>query len=287
MKVVVTGGSGRLGGLVVREFLEHGYDVLSLDRIVPPAPPCSSWIADLTRAGDIYQALHGADSVVHLAAYQAPDLAPDSETFANNVTGTYNILKAATDLDVTHVVLASSIAAYGYISARRMLPPAYLPLDEDHPCVPEDPYGLSKIVGEATADSFARLRPMSIASLRLPGITFDLTYASWPDRWRNPTRRLGGFWSYIDARDAATACRLAAEASLDGHQVLNVAAPTSSMREPTTELVQRYLPGVGRLKEGLNGNWSGMDSSRAEQVRRFQAQHTWERYVDPATLPPG
>src|SRR5579875_2845670 len=81
MRVVVTGGSGRLGGFVIRELLAHGHDVLSLDRVRPAAPPCTAWQVDLTRSGDVYQALVGAEGVVHLAAYQAPDLAPDTETF--------------------------------------------------------------------------------------------------------------------------------------------------------------------------------------------------------------
>src|SRR5919198_747647 len=104
-KIVVTGGSGRLGQLVIKDLLAHDYEVLSLDRIAPREKLCPSWIADLRNSGDLYEALKDADGVAHLGAYQAPDLAPDSETFSNNVSATYNVVKAAADLGVNQVVL--------------------------------------------------------------------------------------------------------------------------------------------------------------------------------------
>ncbi len=279
MQIVVTGGSGRLGQHVVAELLAHGHTVLSLDRVPPPVARCPAWVADLTRSGDAYQALRGADGVIHLAAWQAPGLTADTETFANNVSATYNVLKAASDLGVRHAVVASSIAAYGLIYARTLAPPEYLPLDEAYPRQPQDPYGLSKVVGEAIADSFARLGAMSIASLRFPGVVFDLTYQTVVERWRDPAMRRGGFWTYIDARDAARACRLAVEADLGGHEVFNVAAPTSMMREPTTELLRRFGLEPRRLKEGLEGNWSAMDSAKAARVLGYRAEHQWQQYL--------
>lgn len=279
MKIVVTGGSGRLGQHVVRELLDHGYEVLSLDKVASPNSPCPSWIADLRHSGALYEALSKAEGVVHLGAFQKPGLVPDTETFSNNMTATYNVLKAAADLGVRHVAIASSIAAFGFLYAPRIWPPDYLPLDEHHPCQPQDPYGLSKLLGEKVADGFAASHAICILSLRFPGVSFDLSYANFPERWKDPGARLGGFWSYIDARDAATACRLALEVDLEGHKVLNVAAPTSTMREPTDELIQKYIPGVKKAKKGLTGNWSGMDSSAAETLLGFKAKHTWEKYL--------
>lgn len=279
MKVVVTGGSGRLGQYVIRELLAHGYEVLSLDKAVPQAKLCPSWIADLRRSGDLYEALKGAHGIGHLGAYQAPNLTSDSETFSNNASATYNVLKAATDRGVQRVVIASSIAAYGFLYAARIWPPEYLPLDENHPCSPQDPYGLSKVVGEQIADSFAASSDVAVTSLRLPGVNFDLSYQSFSERWKNPGGRLGGFWSYIDARDAAAAFRLALEAKFTGHRIFNVGAPTSSMREPTNELVRRYCPQVKRIKQDLEENWSGMDSTRADKELGFKAQHVWQKYL--------
>lgn len=281
MKIVVTGGSGRLGSHVIRDLLDHGYEVLSLDRVPPQTKLCSSWLADLTRSGDLYEALKEADGIIHLGAYQAPNLAPDAETFSNNVTATYNVLKASSDLDIKRVVIASSTAAFGFLYAQKPFLPDYLPLDENHLCKPQDPYGLSKLVGEKIADSFASIHEITIASLRFPGVNFDLSYQSFKERWQDPSFRIGRLWSYIDARDAATTCRLALEASFKGPEVFLVAAPTSTVAEPTDELIRRYLPGTKKVKEGLKGNWSGVDSTKAQKVLGFKAQHVWENYLKP------
>ena len=276
-KIVVTGGSGRLGQLVVEELLSHDYQVLSLDRVRPAVSLCPSWIVELRSSGDLYQALIGAHGVVHLGAYQAPGLAPDAEVFSNNVTATYNVLKAAADLGVKKAVVASSTAAFGFIYALKRVLPEYLPLDEKHPSRPQDPYGLSKAVGEQIADSIAQLHPdMTLSSLRFPGVVFDRSYQSLRERWKDPGARANTSWAYIDARDAASACRLALEAEFSGHEVMIVAAPTSSMREPTLDLIRQYLDSGVPVKTALTGNWSGVSSAKAERVLGFQAQYGWE-----------
>src|SRR5918992_6104251 len=275
-KVVVTGGSGRLGQLVIHELLSHEYQVLSLDRLRPAVNLCPSWIADLRSSGDVYEALVGAYGVIHLGAYQAPGLAPDAEVFSNNVTATYNVLKAASDLGVKRAVIASSTAAFGFIYASKRILPEYLPLDEKHPSRPHDPYGLSKLVSEQIADSFTLLHAeMTISSLRFPGVVFDRSYESVRERWQDPGARAKTSWAYIDARDAANACRLAIEAEFHGHEVMIVAAPTSSMREPTVELIEQYLDTGIAVKAARTGNWSGVNSAKAEKILGFKAQHGW------------
>jgi nucleoside-diphosphate-sugar epimerase len=282
-KVVVTGGSGRLGQFVIRELLTHEYDVLSLDRVAPAVKLCPSWIADLRHCGDLYEALRDGLGVVHLGAYQAPNLAPDAETFGNNVTSTYNVLRAAADTGASRIVLASSTAAFGFIYAKQLWAPDYLPLDELHPSQPRDPYGLSKVVGEQIADSFSFARSdLTISSLRFPGINFDFSYNSFKERWRNPAARASGFWTYIDARDAAVACRLALEAKFQGHEVFIAAAPTSSMKQPTVELVREFLPPAARMKERENPYWSCVDSTKAATMLGFSAQHVWQKYLGKA-----
>src|SRR4026207_242260 len=100
-KVVVTGGSGRLGQFVIRELVAHRYQVLSLDRVAPREKLCMSWLGDLgafgglvdrRHSGDLFEALRDAYGIIHLGAYQAPNLAPDAETLSNNVSASYNVL---------------------------------------------------------------------------------------------------------------------------------------------------------------------------------------------------
>lgn len=279
-KIVVTGGSGRLGQFVIRELLAHDYEVLSLDRIPPREKLCMSWLADLRHAGDLFEALRNAYGIIHLGAYQAPNLAPDGETFSNNVSATYNVLRAAADLGVKKVVLASSTAAFGFIYAKKLWAPDYLPVDEKHPSKPQDSYGLSKVVGEQIADSIVTTNPeMTISSMRFPGVNFDLSYESFRDRWKIPAARASGFWTYIDARDAAMACRLALEAKFRGHEVIIAAAPMSCMIQPMRDLVAEYLPKGAKIREAAGEHWSGVDSRKAQTLLGFHPRHIWQNYL--------
>jgi len=279
-KIVVTGGSGRLGQFVIRDLLARGYQVLSLDKVPPREKICPSWLADLRQSGDLFEALKSAYGIVHLGAYQAPNLAPDAETLSNNVSSTYNVLRAAADSGVKRVVLASSTAAFGFIYAAKLWAPDYLPLDEQHPSNPQDSYGLSKVLGEKIADSIVSVsRGMTISSLRFPGVNFDLTYESFRDRWRNPPARANGFWTYIDARDAATTCRLALEAKFTGHEVFIASAPNNCMIQPTLELVKKYLPKGAKIKKVAGTHWSCVDSAKARRVLGFKPAHVWQDYI--------
>jgi nucleoside-diphosphate-sugar epimerase len=279
-KIVVTGGSGRLGQFVVRELLAHGYEVLSLDRMPLREKLCPTWIADLRHTGDLFEAAKGAYGIVHLGAYQAPNLAADAEIFSNNVTSTYNVLRAAADSGVKKVVIASSTAAFGFIYAKRLWAPDYLPLDESHPSRPQDSYGLSKVVGEQIADSIVTVhKEMTISSLRFPGVNFDLSYASFRDRWLNPPTRASGFWTYIDARDAAMTCRLALEAEFHGHELFIASAPNNCMTQPTLELITKFLPQGAKIREVPGTHWSCVDSAKARRILGFKPSHVWQDYL--------
>lgn len=279
-KVVVTGGSGRLGQFVIRELLARRYQVLSLDRVLPREKLCVSWLVDLCQPGDLFEALRDAFGVVHLGAYQAPNLAPDAETLSNNVTATYNVLRAAADMGVKKIVMASSTAAFGFIYATRLWAPEYLPLDERHPSKPQDSYGLSKVLGEQIADSIVSVHPeLTVSSLRFPGVNFDLSYESFRERWRNPRSRTSGFWTYIDARDAATTCRLALEAKFHGHEVFIASASLNCMIQPTRQLVREFLPKGVPIKKVSGTHWSCVDSAKARRVLGFKPEHVWQNYL--------
>jgi len=103
--IAVTGGSGKLGRVVVADLLAHGHTVINLDREPPPAGPNSQpegsrfLRTDLTDHGQVLEALlgvdehhrHGLDAVVHLGAIPAPGMAPDAATFENNILSTYSV----------------------------------------------------------------------------------------------------------------------------------------------------------------------------------------------------
>ncbi|MGH7832853.1 MAG: NAD-dependent epimerase/dehydratase family protein, partial [Candidatus Binatia bacterium] len=290
MKVIVTGGSGRLGRYLIKELLEHRFDVLCIDAAEPPMNLCQSIAADLTRAEELNGIFERADAVVHLArkrfpytengfdpstrTWKTPDISADAQRFNDNVAITYNVLSAATAAGVEKIVCGSSLAVYGLYYPSTNVSPDYLPIDEDHPRRPQDPYGLSKLVGEKMCDSFCRKANVRIASLRFSGIYTETNWHVLDERKKDPTiRGTGALWSYVDARDAATACRLALQADFQDHQAFNICAPTTIMDVQTEELVRRYLPQVEGFKRGLQGNWCGYDTRKAAAMLDFRARH--------------
>ena len=114
-KVVVTGGSGLLGYSVIKEFLDHGYEVVNADIKHPENPICKTVITDLQNLGEVYGVLAGADAVVHLAAIPVAYSHPNEVTFQNNVMSTYNILEAAGTLGIKKAVISSSESSYGLV----------------------------------------------------------------------------------------------------------------------------------------------------------------------------
>jgi nucleoside-diphosphate-sugar epimerase len=157
------------------------------------------------------------------------------------------------------------------------LQPDYLPIDEKHPLRPQDPYGLSKLVGEMLCDAASRKTGAQIASLRFSGIYTEEHRGLLVQRSKDPLLRgAGALWSYIDARDAARVCRLALEADFCGHQAFNICAPDTILDAPTSEIVKKYLPQVRSLGKS-DGRWSGYDTAKAEEMLRFRAVHLLQR----------
>jgi nucleoside-diphosphate-sugar epimerase len=283
-RVLVTGGTGKAGYWVVKDLLERGYEVANVD--LRPSKEVHTYQADLCDLGQVFGMLEGKDAVVHLAAIPwAGEHAPEV-VFRNNVMSTFNVLQAACVLGVKKVVLAGSESALGFPFKFQPIKPAYLPIDEAHPLLAQDAYGLSKIAIEELGQGFARRDPgTSIVCLRFSYILPPQDYAAelrlaWADAERNSFN----LWAYVDARDVALSCRLALEHPQAGYDVFYVAAPDTLMREPTLELVDRCFPGVEQVAEGFGGRMSPLDCSHAEQVLGFRAQYTWEMVVRPEEL---
>jgi nucleoside-diphosphate-sugar epimerase len=294
MKIVVTGGAGRLGRFVVKDSLERGHEVVSFDTAAP-AESTAAWKSiDLRNAGKLIKALKGVDAVIHLARirfpytsngfdqasglWKTPDVARDAERFSHNVTITYNVLAASLEAGVKKIVCGSSLAVYGLYYPLCANSPDYLPIDEDHPLRPQDPYGISKLVGESLCESFARKNALQIASLRFSGIATEAQYPTLVKRSKDPLcRGTGALWSTIDVRDAAIACRLAVENEFSGHKAFNICAQKTIMQASTLDLVKRYLPDVRLVKKELEGNWSGYDTTRAETLLGFRAAHLFAK----------
>lgn len=110
-------------------------------------------------------------------------------------------------------------------------------MDEEHPQLPEDSYGLSKVVNEQTAEMFYRRKGIQVVSLRIGNVIDPSAYERFPSFIHDPAQRDRILWSYIDTRDVATACQLAIETDGLGAVALNICADETSMAVPSRELL--------------------------------------------------
>ncbi|MFC0212401.1 NAD-dependent epimerase/dehydratase family protein [Paenibacillus chartarius] len=272
-RIIITGGSGKAGRWIVKEFIEQGYEVLNLDSRMPDKPECPTLIVDLNDSGQVHNALSAhalrdrtpVEAVVHFAAIPVAFRYPNDVTFRNNVMSTYNILEAAANFGIKKAVIASSESSYGIVFAQHFFAPRYVPIDEKHPQLPEDSYGLSKVVNEVTAEAFHRRTGMQVVSFRLGNILDPDDYERVKSGFARPEERARILWSYIDARDVASACRLAVEREGLGAVPLILAADDTSSDIPSQELIERYMPGVER-RDALDGRRSFLDNSQVKRV---------------------
>ncbi|GIG90754.1 NAD-dependent epimerase/dehydratase family protein [Plantactinospora endophytica] len=269
MRIAVTGGAGHVGRSVVAHALAEGHTVVEIDR--PSAPhadtdPPAGLVrrsADVTDYPELLRALDGCDALVHLAAYPKPGDERDHVVHNLNVTASYNALRAAAELGISRLCLASSVNAVGGAYSRR---PRYdyFPVDERHPGYGEDPYSLSKWIGEVQADGFARRYDhLSIASLRLHAVRPTRPVVRPEARYADLAAR--ELWGYTLARSAARAFLLALTADFSGHEVCYVVAPRTTSGIPSEELCRRHYPDVP-IRGDLGGNRGFFDCAKAERL---------------------
>jgi nucleoside-diphosphate-sugar epimerase len=280
-RVVVTGGAGKAGRAVVRDLLEHGYDVVSVDLARDPhLTEQQQLVADLTDYGEAVDALAGADAVVHLAAIPAPGLRPDELTFRVNTTSTYNVFAAAPLLGLRRVVWASSETTLGLPFERER--PRYAPIDEEHPPLPESTYALSKVVSEQIARQFSRWNGMPYVGLRFSNVMEPHDYERFPGFWDDPQLRRWNLWGYVDARDVAQSCRLALEADLSGAEVFIVAAADTVMSRPSAELMAEVYPDVP-LRDGVGEFGTLLSIEKARRMLGYEPAFSWRDAIGRST----
>lgn len=278
MRIIVTGGSGRAGVHTVRELAGHGHEVINLD-VQPPAEelPGRLILLNLTDAGEVYDAFAQVqpDAVCHLAANPSPSGFPRQGTFANNTLSTYNVMQAAGDSGrVTRFVYASSEMATGWLTTDR-LPPRF-PFNEEDRVDTPNAYALSKYLGEIVADSMVVRYPhMAICSLRINNIIPPDRYDMLRYRRENFPEGGGNFWSYIDARDVAGACRAALEGESSGHQVFLIAAADTCLDVPIREAVARHYGPGANFAPDHGDHQSAFDCSKMQRFFGWTPQHSW------------
>lgn len=286
-KVIVTGSAGRLGRYVMSEFAEHGYAPVGID--VSADTHC-----DLQDPRAVYDVLEDAAAVIHLArerfpyteqgkfdrksqTWSMPDVLGDTERLQRNMAMALNVLAVSLDCGIEKVVMGSSLAVYGFYYQAALSLPDILPINEEHPRRPQDLYGLSKLMTEEACDAVCRRSNLRIASLRFAGIADTVVYERLLQRQKDPLiRGFGSFWSYIDVRDAATACRAAIEAEFFGHEAFNICSPSTYLTTPTHVLLQNYLPEVKASLPEDNEFYCCYDTSKAATLVNFVPRYVME-----------
>jgi UDP-glucose 4-epimerase len=166
MKAAVVGGAGFIGSTLVDALVERGDDVIVVDNMA------SGYRRNLNAAAPLHEvdiavdseglttALHGREVVFLTAALpRVPRSIEDPVgTHAVNVTGALRVLKASIDAGVKRVVYSSSSSVYGDQPT--------LPLTEDMPPGPLNPYACQKLMGEIYARNFARIYGLETVCLR-------------------------------------------------------------------------------------------------------------------------
>ena len=250
--ILITGFSGKLGNFVAPYLQDKGYNIVGTD-IVLPNPESENAKrripfvkADLLNIGDLMKAIAMAqpDVIIHLGAIpfnselqppydttpkKGPSLdgvrsnysMPEDNTMNINTMGMFYILDAARRMGVKTVFAATSYFSYGlgFRLSGEPFVPEYLPIDEEHPCWPEDTYSLSKYLGEEIMKAFTRAYDMNTVAMRLMGVyyhdmersraMYDLGQGqSYPETPEDGVIT-GNTYQYVDARDIAVFTGLA------------------------------------------------------------------------------
>lgn len=289
--VVVTGGSGKAGRAVCRHLVDQGYSVLNVDVQPSSDPVCPFYKVDLNDLAQVLDAMQWTggkdhpfrkfrtpDAVVHFAAIPAPDLTPEDLTFRNNVVSTYNVFDAAIRAGVKRIVWASSETTLG-LPFSPDNPPAYAPVDEDHPMRPESAYSLSKDLGEEMARQMQRWNPdTSFIGLRLSNVMEPADYKRFAD-WQDDAHfREWNLWGYIDARDCAQAVRKAIEVNFEGADHFIIANADTVMERDSAALMAEVYPDVP-LRKALAGTETLLSIEKARRVLGYEPEYHWRQQV--------
>ncbi len=277
-RVAITGASGLLGTYVAKAVMADA-DVVGVD-IQPPALHHDHFEASIVDLERLALGLSGADCVLHIAAAANISAGPPETIMALNVTGTWNVLEAALRAGVRRVILCSSDSVMrNTVWKDYYWCPDELPVDEEHPVSPVDPYGLSKFLSEEIGQSYSR-RGLEVLALRPVFILFPAMMGEVLARNASPRSYVGPSagghvaagggicWHHIDPRDVAEAFRLAMRVEWQGYEAFYLCAPSTLHPSPTLE---RLMDVFGRLPDRIdparyrdNPFAAMFDTSRAE-----------------------
>lgn len=275
-KVVVTGGSGRVGLYVVRQLMKTMHVVVA-DLVAPKNIEVEFIQTNVMNLDEVRKAVEGADAVVHLAALDFDWKAAPEKYIDVNVRGTWHVLQASQEKGIKKVVLCSSISASGLSEMRADWVPESLPVDEYHSNKPVQAYSVSKILMEQIAKSFVDGNPeMDVICLRPLAVVLKETLAEYIDFIDAEDRHW--LFYYVTAEDVATAFEAAVNIEGLRFGIFYLSADDTSHQENTLTWYQNK---IGELPQISNPKLY-QDHPRASIFSSHQAKEIlgWEPTSD-------
>lgn len=286
MRVLLTGALGKVGRATSSALLAAGHDVIGVDVARPgfdrPEPGAAAYVqADLTDAGDAYAVVRGHDAVVHAAAIPEPTRNAPHTVFSNNLMSTFNVLEAAVRWGVPRFVNISSETVPGFFFPERPVLPVYVPVDEEHPIAPQDPYALAKHFGEQLMDAAVRRSDIRCTTIRPSWVQNADNYAqNLGPLLRDRSQTSEGIWSYIDAEDLADAIVLATTSDLPGHEVFYIASPDNVGGRDLAAAVAEHYGDRIEVRPLSRPDASGISSAKAERLLGYRPTRSWRDHLD-------
>jgi len=294
MKILVTGGAGRLGRSTLDALDRAGHDVVCVDRA--PAPGFAGRQADI----DLLHPSHFSgfvaeerpDAIVHLAAIAVPFSAPEGVILDTNARLAFTVLDAAREHGVPRVLAASSPTVIGYGSPAGWVPD-FLPIDERHSTRPWNAYALSKQLVESMVAMFARQQSTTVfGAFRACFVISPGEWSGEPtqqghtvaERLRDPALAAVALFNYVDARDAAAfvLAWLERAGQPQTGAVYFVGADDALATEPLDVLLPRFLPGVDA--SALGATAPAFSSAAAKRDFGWAPAHGWRTELDATAL---
>ena len=287
-KVLVTGAGGLMGDYVIKEL--KGYCQLSGLDILPDKNNLLHIKDTILNMDAVKRACEGMDAVIQIAAIPNIWSGSGSDIIHTNVTGTWNVLKAAQEAGVKRVIITSSDSVVGYtVLAGAMIAPSYLPIDHKHPRRPTDPYALSKKLCEEMAKSFVDDGAFEVVVMRpvfvlYPEFEAEIRARSaLRDEYSGPVSGVskppggGVMWHYVDPRDLATAYRQALEIDKPGFGPYFICGPSILAPNTTLETLEKKTGRVIEVRDKKlyeNSPYAPLyDLTYAERNLKFRAVH--------------